>query len=574
MRRSGSLAQAAKRRVVTFLLAHAVLVAAISCRSPERTSRSVEDAAVPASVEATTDSPAPVVTGDEPPQSREREQQAARARCEERIASALEEPTAPGTPELDRVRPELFAAVKAEPVLFTRRPKYLPTDKPALESYRRWLGRSKYPLSVLGQLMPYVLEHKEDGRLVLLRDGYLYAEEPVLAQTLVSVVKAEHLFSEPEIWIQRGERVLRARRAGKTYRYVGGPQDAETVALLLFDRVGVGSVPRAVHRDLRSLRYRLHFDHLSVVHLGERWVVADLFYGKHAVRTLLRAEGPRLEVECESTPPAEAQQVNDLRQASARRNRAFSAVQRAIAVQIDDQLPFDEPLTEVGQEDGELRPLWIWAYEAGKKVYEHRTDRYPIFDGKGRALVPEVCVDFLLDTLERASGTWWRPQGQPRERSVGKFDFDRFDRVALRRAPQFVAFARAHPEWFDVLEIPETEQHEMRRDAFIGYLVRHAADFIPGDMVLIAGRAPWDPSTTIHYHSFFIFESDPLTGMPLLVAGNPGRPRLVIWNWERQRTPRRSLRYRIRPNPHWLESIVDELPTGELEPPPLSDGPP
>jgi hypothetical protein len=548
-----------------------------SCKSPEQSPRpqaSFQDAGAPATAQPD-GAKSTVGTGQREIEKRKQEEKRlARERCEARITSIVAEPASAGTPEIDRVRQQLFAGVKAEPLLFTHRPEHAPADDRIIETYRRWLEHSKYPMSVLGQLMPYVLGNKAGGRSLLLRDGYLYAEQPKLAETLVKVLKAEHLFREDQIWIQRGERVLDARRDGKIYRYVDGPQQGEAVSLILFDRVGVGDVPPAIHRDLRSLRYRLHFDRLTVVHLTERRLVADLFYQEHRVRTLLRADGARLEPECEVLDPEQERDVLQARRASELRDRAFAVVQRTIADQIDDRLPFDEPRSERGQEDGELRPLWQWAYAAGRKTYRHRLDDYPVFGFSGQPQVPEVCVDFLLDTLERAAGTWWRPAGQARERLVGRIDFSTFDRTLLRRVPEFVRFARGHPEWFDVLDIPETEQHGMRTDAFLQYLKDHTSEFMPGDIVLIAGRAPWDPTNTIHYHSFFIFDSDPLTGMPLLVAGNPGTPRLVTWNWERRRTPKRTIRHRVRPRPEWLASIMQPEPHGELEPPPLSDGPP
>jgi hypothetical protein len=494
--------------------------------------------------------------------------------CNERILAVLDEPTLPGTPELDLLRARLLSDVKAEPVLFTQRPGYAESGDAAVLSYRRWLERTRHPMSVLGQLMPFVIAKPEVGRDVLLRDGYLYAESAVLAGALVSVVRAEHLFREPEIWIQRGERLLRARRDGKVYRYVDGAQQDEVVTLLLFDRVGSGPVPEAVHRDLRALRDRLHFNRLQVLHQTEGSMVVELFYGDRGVVTLLESHGAHVSLACEMPAPELASEIRVLRERGDRRLKAVRALQSAIALQIDDRLPFDEPRHERGQEDGKMRPLWIWAYLEGRADYDIRLDTYPVFDARGRPHVPEVCVDFLLDTLERAGGTWWRARGEPRERVAGRFDFDQFARTELRRAPAFVAFARAHPEWFEVLEVGAADQHEMGDEAFFEYLEQHGSDFSPGDMVLIAGRAPWDPSNTIHYHSFFVYESDPVSGMPTLVAGNPGHPRLVAWQWEARRTPKRSLRFRIRPDTDWLVAIVNPVTGEQLLPPPLSVGSP
>jgi hypothetical protein len=42
-----------------------------------------------------------------------------------------------------------------------------------------------------------------------------------------------------------------------------GPDGGKPVSLLLFDRLGAGTPAAALTRDLRSLRYRLHFDRIA-----------------------------------------------------------------------------------------------------------------------------------------------------------------------------------------------------------------------------------------------------------------------------------------------------------------------
>jgi hypothetical protein len=90
-------------------------------------------------------------------------------------------------------------------------------------------------------------------------------------------------------------------------------------------------------------------------------------------------------------------------------------------------------------------------------------------------------------------------------------------------------------------------------------------------MVLIRGKTPWDPSKS-HYHSFIIYENDPLSGAPLYVAGNPGRPVIRAWETEAQRTPLRQIVLRIRPRLEWLESIVPVDREAERRPPTLGEG--
>jgi len=240
--------------------------------------------------------------------------------------------------------------------------------------------------------------------------------------------------------------------------------------------------------------------------------------------------------------------------------------------ELDEALPFDEPLHEYGfQLDGTLRRRWMTAYMHRHDSYAFNGDRYQVFDTLGRPLAPEVCVDFLTDTLERATGTWFRPRGEAPGRRIGNLDFDALaeKRTEMRRVPGFVAFAKSRPDWFEVKD--DTSHIELGdREAFFGYLADNVDDFAPGDAVLIKGKTPWDP-VHVHFHSFFVYESDPVTGMPLVIVGNAGRPSLRSWETEVRRTPERSILHRIRIATSWLESVVGVEPLDFV--PPLAAGP-
>ena len=482
--------------------------------------------------------------------------------CEDRIERALGEPSAPGTPALDKARGVVLLYAKAEPVVFTREPAIATGGSDAAETYRSMLRRSSSPWSMLNKLWPVFSANPELGRSVLLRDGYLYAEKPELAFALVDLVAAQLLFSDREIWIQRGARTLHAERS-RTGHYVfsDGPERGERVRLLLFDRIGVGTPPEPLHRDFRPLRETLGFDRVRVVHLGERSIVADLRYGSIWVRSLLDTSGAGITKNCEVQNPDTAPEVATFRRTEARRARVLAPLRRAMVAGIEDGLPFDEPLTEYGQQDGRLRRLWLQAYQSGKSNFEFQGDKYYVFNLAGRPLVPEVCVDFLFDTIERASGTWWRNRGEPRERIVGKVDFATLSDETLRRATSFIELAQKHPEWLDIDTLSDAERIPFKFPRRLSdYLTAEADRFRPGDVVLIRGYAPWDKPwqpKVQHVHSFYIYESDPVTGMPITLAGNPGRPLLQTWQFEAFRTPDRSIWTRVRPHLDWLETVVD-----------------
>jgi hypothetical protein len=450
----------------------------------------------------------------------------------------------------------------------------------ATRTYRSMVARTESPWSLMQRLTQLFSSQPSLGRAVLLREGYLYAERPELGFALVDTVKAHHLFDTDRIWIQRGELALAAQRTEfGPYVYLDGPQRGQRVRLLLFDRIGTGEAPSPLHRDFRALRQRLGFDRVMLRHLTEQVLVADLRYGSVWVPSLLEATGAHLELGCEIIPPGAGDTVASFRAQHQRSLRVLAPLRQAMLAGIEEGLPFDEPLTEYGQQDGQLRRFWLRAYMARRPTYEINKDRYLTFDLQGRPRVPQVCVDFVLDTLERASGTWWRPRGQLPGRVIGNLDFGTMADETLRRVDRFIQLAQTETDWFDLHEFPPAERVSLKYSAELAaYLTAQADRFLPGDIVLIRGYAPWDRAAVprvMHFHSLFVYETDPVTGFPSMLVGNPARPLLQTWQFEAFRTPDRSIWYRIRPRLSWLERVVQagaEDPT-TLPPASLSAGP-
>jgi hypothetical protein len=483
----------------------------------------------------------------------------------------------PGTPELDANRVAVFARVKGEPALFVRKPSFDPNVPRDVRRFRGVLTTTAHPWDYLKLISSNFAAKPELGRATILRDGYLYAENPNLAYALVDHVRAHDLFDDARVWIQRGEKTVHAKRQDGRYVYESGPQQGEAVQLFLFDRIGTGEPPPAVHRDVRSLRSRLHFDRFETVRLTEHKVLANLHYGGMVVPTILKSDGPRLDLDCELVESGQGANLTLHRERAAKLERVVQGLRSAIVAQIDEQLPFDEPRTEAGQQDGFLRMKWQGAYLQGSSKYELNGDEYQVFDRRGRPLVPQVCVDFLMDTFERASGTWWRSRAGQRGRDVGKLDFQALVPAMPRRIPDFVEFARSKPEWFDVYDTPERERVAFRKGhVFYKNLVANADRYRPGDIVIIRGYTPFERKwerPVMHYHSFFVYENDPITSVPIVIVGNAGRPSLRTWEFEVRRTPKRSIWHRVRPHLNWLEQVVDPA-TAAGEPPPLTVGPP
>jgi hypothetical protein len=222
---------------------------------------------------------------------------------------------------------------------------------------------------------------------------------------------------------------------------------------------------------------------------------------------------------------------------------------------VAERLRFDEPLEEVGQQDGSLRPLWRWAYDHGGDGYSMNGVGYRVFDLQGRPSPPQVCIDFVLDAYERASGTWFRANSDGRERTRGSVDFEN-GLVNRRSAAEFVKFAEAHPEMFRTWTPAEDERVIYgRRADFFASLVANESRFHVGDAIVIHGpKADGLP----HYHSFLIDAIDPIAGIPYRLSGNAGRPRYSSWEGVMRSAPMRSIRHVVSPELTWL---VAAMPT-------------
>lgn len=491
------------------------------------------------------------------------------------IADAMAAPALPGAPAFERHRAAMVARAKSEPVFFVRAPTLPTGTKPETLALRKQLDESEFGWRAVRELRKLLTHDKALAKEILLPDGYLYSETPELAFALVSQVKPADLFQTEELWIERGSVTMRAKKHSEHgYVYVDGPEAGNRVRLLHLDRLSdTGRFAPPIHRDFRTLRGRLHFEQARVTHINEHTLVALLRYGEFWVPTLLESSGAELRLKAEAVDPTIADALERIKDELRRRALAVSELRNAMRAMIDEALPFDEPKTEVGQEDGKLRPEWVRAYKAGLNSYEYNEDRYDVFDGLGRPRVPQVCIDFMIDTFERAGGGWWLPRSaKVRQKTPGRLNLGDFSRSRLRQTSYLRELALERTDMFEVLDVPVSERIELGyKPRFFEWLGKRAADFRAGDMILIRGLTPWD-EVDEHTHSFFVYENDPLTGVPIAIAGNAGPANLWSWETEARRTPKRTVRTRIRPKLEWLETFLDTTSQEPVAPPPLVSG--
>ena len=496
---------------------------------------------------------APVATSQRAPTLEE----AGHDACAREIEGALAREGLPGAPGFEAARTHLLARAKGEPVLFVRPPRFDEEASKEAARYRSQLAKSPSPYFTLHQIYRHLRGRPEVARQVLMPEGYLYTESPDLAAGLVYYVKLPHLFSEKELWIHRGGEILHVVRKNRfRYEYADGPEAGRAARLMFLDRVATSrdALADPLHLDVRSLAHREGFDRVEVEHLAHDAVVARLRYGDAWARALLERRGERLDLVCREGEPAELAAADAERARALRMRRVLDQQQAAILLQVEEALPFDEPRTEFGQQDGELRRAWKWAYRHGWYSYEFNDDHYQVFDRQGRAKQPQVCIDFVTDTFERASGTWWAPKDAERQRTAGLLDFDNLDIVNRRSVEVFVNYAWGKPDWFDVYDLAFEERVRfLDRGRFFDHIAEHRERYRPGDVVVIHG--PRNDGEA-HYHSFFVFEADPVSGMPTLLAGNAGKPRIRTWEGVMRSAPLRSMKHRVRPRLEWLESVT------------------
>jgi hypothetical protein len=440
-------------------------------------------------------------------------------------------------------------------VLFLSRPLLLEAVTPVAELWRRSLEQ-RVSWGSFERMVRKFSKEPAVLRQIVLTGGYLYTEDPGLALLYTSYLTLPALFREPVLRLERGRQIFKIVRTQTGYEIADGPERGQRATLILYDRVWIDGQqpPPRRHVSVRELAEELGSDEIAIEAPGEPELVARIRYGKTWIPALLEVRNGRLKLGCEAVRGELREQVEGARDERRRLQRAVEPLMSVIREQVDEGLPFDEPKTEDGQQDGKLRPEWRIAYRHGRSQYEFNGDRYWVFDRDGRPHVPQVCIDFIADTFERASGTWWRPRGEARERVVGRLDFDDLALENKRSVEQFLAFAQAHPQWFEVRQLQGEERISLRnRGRFFAALFQSRMDYRPGDIVVILGKRDDDK---LHYHSFFVYEVDPLSGMPVLLAANAGRPRIRTWEGEMQNAPARSILARIRPQLPWLSAVT------------------
>ena len=488
--------------------------------------------------------------------------------CRERLRETELGQVLPGDPRFEQHRAAILARGKAEPILFLNAPQFTGEVSPGMRAHRKRLERPFLQRDTVMGILRHFDGILPELRQLLLRDGYFYIDDAAAAHELTTRVGVEDLFREPRVMLLRGSHEMTLERKEGVYYHIDGPMKGERARLLLLDRVWLPGeeLGPVLHVDVRPLAALLGFEQMRIDHLGEREIVAELLFEKEWVPSLLSVDGTSLKLECMLVEPQDASRVGRARDRAFRRAVAVAALRRAVVDQVKMGLPFDEPRHEIGQQDGKLRERWLDAYLGGRNKYRFNDDDYGVFDELGRPMSPQVCIDFVTESLERASGMHFQPKGQPPMKVVGSVNFDELLGNRRRQELAMREFAREHPDMMRLYDYPQKQRIPYEKiNRFFAFLESEKDHLRAGDVIIIRGRAAWDRYEDIHTHTFFIYETDPVSGMPVLLAGNSGKPRLVTWDGEMIRAPKRSLQHRIELNSDWLyDHLVSQVP-GDAE---------
>ena len=451
----------------------------------------------------------------------------------------------------------LLGRARAEPVVFTRAPLFDEVHGSSeARRLRAELTAAERPALAFEEVLSHVKKQPLLAREVFLTEGYFYTDSAELAALYVNYLALGLLFQEPELRLARGHEEWTLVRKDGDYAYKDGPERGQRARLLLFDRVSVvgSDLGPALHLDVRGAAAHSFADEVRIDRLTASGAVASLRFGGAWLPAALKRRENSLDLSCTDDSSPTNESIASARDLARRRERVTDVLARVVSAEVEEGLPFDEPKTEEGQQDGQLRPAWRRAYLDGRDRYTFNDDQYWVFDGRGRPHVPQVCIDFVMDTLERSSGAWFRPRGERREFVAGKLNFDDFSLDNRRSVESFITFAEGHPEWFEVTIAPPEARIPFRdRPAFFADLFAHRDEYRPFDIVTIFGLRS---DGKLHYHSFFVADRDPVTGMPIAVAANAGRPRIRSWENEMQNAPARGILAHIRPRLGWLEATV------------------
>ena len=142
-------------------------------------------------------------------------------------------------------------------------------------------------------------------------------------------------------------------------------------------------------------------------------------------------------------------------------------------------------------------------------------------------------------------GYWYRPRGERPERTQGELDFSIVDGLFKRQIPSALSVGAEESSPLARYDIPRRDRKPLKKwRRFARAISKHTDHLIEGDGLIIHGLREEDLKN--HFHALLILRTEPMTGMPIRVADNAGRPKIRTIARAMSNAPQRSVKYRIR----------------------------
>ncbi|MCP4675854.1 MAG: hypothetical protein GY854_10175 [Deltaproteobacteria bacterium] len=440
--------------------------------------------------------------------------------------------------------PELLVKSRIVPVIYLSVPKQAADEH--IRKIRTELTASKRKRRDIRSLVRRHRQDKPTLRKLFLRQGYLFEERPDIAREIVRELSLPDLFDEPEIYLYRNGEILTLTRRDEDYI----DRDESRAKLLLNDRIALdrASLTHPLHLDLGEVRRATGAQRTKRQVVGEKAAWLNLVFPDGEKRSaLVELEDGKTKVACITGDPETL--VETRQRSDAFWKRHEKTIQSAYLI-LSERPRFDEPTDEAEdvQEDGKLRLAWYNAYWRRERTFKFREVEYEVFDRRGNSIPPQVCIDFVFDVWERASGTWFAMRDQRPRRTEGGIDFRAIPGLSRRYIPSILAFAAKEETPLISYDLPRSDWAPLRKhNHFAQTLAKHADAIREGDALIIHGLREEDMAE--HYHAALVLETDPLTGMPMVMGDNQGRPHIGSLFQVMRRAPKRSIKHRLRLDP-------------------------
>lgn len=462
--------------------------------------------------------------------------------CEQRIADrGFEAPSAEHDAYVAGL-PEVLVHARIDPVLFLRWPDVVERGDEARLT-REALASASRPSRALRELVEAHRDNPAFLREVVLSDGYLFAREPRLARALSAEVDLDALFDAPTIFRARDGVVEELVRGEDGYVGV----DGRRATLRLNDRVAdeLDALAQPLGLDLEVVRAQTGALRTIPTGLGADAAAFRLHFPDGTERAgLAELRDGRTEVVCVGGDL-------DTLEGSLAHARAFAArtarLEEAARTMVRQRVRFDEPVNEPEgvQEDGQLRRAWRRAYFAGQDEYVYRDVAYPVYDREGAARPPQVCIDFVFDSYARALGSFYRGEDARPGREAGELDLEHVPGLPRRSISQLVSYANGEDSIVDRYDVPRRQRVALQEGRAYARAIAGFADEVrAGDVLVIHGLRLQDGN--LHYHAVLVLRTEPMTGVPMVVADNQGRPRFRTLAGAMRAAPLRSVKHRLR----------------------------